>query len=145
MSSPREASDNGKSSGVWRWLVVGLVAAIFIGGTGAMADEAAEKPILDRLLEIMDSQLPPGPYWDVTPDVCSIVSPELLDSIVGQRVGNDVVERQILTGFADVADGTPMWVITRTKTFQWQQALMIIITSSGECITKVDFERAGTL
>lgn len=124
-----------------------ILVAVMLTTFGCEAG-MSEHPYLQQILGIMDRYVPPAPeggYGDINNEICAIADADRLNEIVGEKVGEHEVTRQTLTKTMDVEPGTPMWVIVRSKKFQWRQNLGIIIESNGKCFARLDFYWAGEI
>jgi hypothetical protein len=124
-----------------------ILVAVILTTFGCEAG-MSEHPYLQQILGIIDRYVPPTPegsFDALNKEICAIADPDRLNEIVGEKVGEHEVTRQILTKTMDVEPGTPMWVIVRSKKFQWRQRLAIIIESNGKCSARIAFERAGEI
>jgi hypothetical protein len=93
-------------------------------------------PLLVELVNIMEANLPPyerGFAKDVTEPVCAIADTARLDELVGLKIDDHEITREIITGTGDVPDGSSAWIITRSKPFAWSQDLMVIFEPNGDC------------
>ena len=70
---------------------------------------------------------------DVTGSVCAIADTARLNELVGRKIGDHEITREIITGAADVPDDSRAWIITRSKPFTWSQNLMVIFEPDGDC------------
>ena len=127
------------------WRLVPLVLAPLLSMTGCSA-AMSENALLDRLVAVMNGNMPPykdGWVKDVSGEVCPLVSPIELDTLVGLKLGEHEVETGVAQGMEEVKDGSRKWLVTRSKPLAWSQSIFIIIEPGGKCLASIRYEAFG--
>lgn len=118
---------------------LGVVCLAALAGCVATSHD---NPTVNRLIDILAQNMPPyetGYYREVPHLVCGVLSAAELDKIVGLKIGDHEITRDILNGVNDIEDKAIRWSISRSEPFRWSQSLVVTFEPSGDCSAVIFF------